>query len=294
MKFPSMRLTRSSGMNSRSAKQSLFVTLRQRIQGRLDRLVVLASRASNKSKTTAQPRVSVLIPTLPDRLPLLMSRAVTSILAQEETSYEVLIITDHFDEKVATSISGLDARFRYLWGARVPKALRHAPPLVRWCSAATPALNMGLKAATGDFIARLDDDDSWHPLHLTNSLQKIDENGVDFISSASVLPDGSKCPDFTLDDSYYSPQSHSKFPPPRVGSPITWVYARRLRFIRYSTWSWRLKHNRPADINLSLRFWRAGVSMGYLSNVGAYVGLRDDRTSWGLKAFLEDNDAEAE
>ena len=287
-----MRLMRPSGMNSPSAKLSLYVTTRQHIQGRLDRLVVLASRASNKSKPTAQPRVSVLIPTLPDRLPLLMSRAVTSILAQEETSYEVLIITDHFDEKVATSIRGLDYRFRYLWGARVPKALRDAPPLVRWCSAATPALNMGLKAATGDFIARLDDDDSWHPLHLANSLKKIRENGVDFISSASVLPDGSECPDYRLDDEYYGPQSPSIFLAPRVGSPITWVYARRLRSIRYSTWSWRLKHNKPADINLSLRFWRAGVSMGYMSNVGAYVGLRDDRSSWGLKAFLEDYDAE--
>jgi len=271
-----------------------LVTIRQHFQARVDRLLVLASRTSIKEKTTLRPRVSVLIPTLPERLPLLMSRAVPSILAQMETSYEVLIITDEFDEDVAKRISTLDSRFRYLWGARVPRALRDAPPLFRWCSAATPALNMGLKAATGEFIARLDDDDSWHPLHLTSSLQQIYEKEVEFISSASLLPDGSEDVDYRLDDEYYGPQKPSPFPAEKVGSPITWVYARHLRSILYSTWSWRLQHNRPADINLSLRFWRAGVTMGYIPAVSAYVGLREDRTSWGLEAFLEDQDPEAQ
>lgn len=261
-------------------------------QGKGDRLRVLASRQRKKRLPASSPRVSIIIPTLPERLPLLRSRAIVSILAQTENSFEVLIITDQFDPAIASEIRSLDSRFRYLWGARVPRALKLAPALSKWCSAATPALNKGLAHAAGDFIARLDDDDSWHPLHLATSIQALEKEKLEFISSASILPDGSKNPDYRLTDEYYSPQKPPRFPSEKVGSPITWVYSRHLAIVRYSTWSWRLTHNRPADINLSLRLWRAGVAMGYLETIGAYVGLRDNKSSWGLKAFLEDNEGD--
>lgn len=278
-------------MNPKFPSKNLFYLWRLRLllQELFDRVALQFGRKFDHlfSQKNA-PRTSILIPTLPGRVELLKGRAIPSILAQGDQDFEVLVVTDTFSFEVDEALKHLDPRFRYLWGARIPRSLSKADAASRWCSAATPALNLALKSSNGLYIARLDDDDSWDCDHLEKSVGALRETGAEFVSSATVLPDNTQSPSYRADDPYYGPTSGSKHPPVALGSPITWIYARHLRHIRYSLWSWRLPHNRPADINLSLRFWKAGVEMRYLERVGAYVGLRKNQLEWGLKAFLED------
>jgi glycosyltransferase involved in cell wall biosynthesis len=278
-------------MNAKLSTKNVFYLwgLRLHVQELFDRVALqLGRKFDHLFAQKNAPRTSILIPTLPGRVELLIGRAIPSILAQGDQDFEVLIVTDAFSSEVDDVLKDLDPRFRYLWGARIPRSLSKADAASRWCSAATPALNLALKSLKGLYIARLDDDDSWDSDHLEKSVGALLAKGSEFVSSATVLPDNTQSPSYRADDPYYGPTSGSKHPPVKLGSPITWVYARHLRHIRYSPWSWRLQHNRPADINLSMRFWKAGAKMLYLERVGAYVGLRKNQTNWGLKAFLED------
>jgi len=220
---------------------------------------------------------------------LLAKRAVPSILAQSEQDFEVLIVTDSYSHQVKILVDSLDARFRYLTHPRIPSQLATADPTSRWCSAAAPALNLALSNARGALIARLDDDDSWFPEHLANSIHHLEAHGAEFVSSRCYLPDGSESRDASLNDEYYGPSPKVRHPAVPVGSPITWVYRSYLRTLRYNSWSWKKAHNRPTDIDLSRRIWIAGVRLTYMERFGAQVGLRGVSEEWGLSAFLEEH-----
>lgn len=235
------------------------------------------------------PRISILIPTLDTRVGLLANRAIPSILAQSEQNFEVLIVTDFYSEGVKALVDSLDSRFTYLTNPRIPGHLKDADVTSRWCSAAAPALNLALARAHGEFIARLDDDDSWFPDHLAHSISKLEADGSEFVSSKCLLPDGKESPDYFTDDEYYGTVPKTRHPPAPIGSPITWVYRSSLKRLRYNSWSWKKSHNRPVDIDLSIRIWRAGVSLSYLDDFGAQIGTRGESSEWGLSAFLQEN-----
>ncbi len=96
---------------------------------------------------TAVP-VSVIIPT--HNRAALLPRAVQSVLAQTVRVQEILIVDDASDHAAATVLASVDdPRIQHL---------RH--PESRGGSAAR---NTGLQAATGTFVAFLDDDDTWSP-----------------------------------------------------------------------------------------------------------------------------------
>jgi glycosyltransferase involved in cell wall biosynthesis len=98
----------------------------------------------------AEPRISVVIPTF--QRPSECAAAVASALAQTLEPLEVLVCDDGSADETRERFSEWerdDERVRYLG---LPHAGRPAP-----------ARNAGLKAARGDWVAFLDDDDRWRP-----------------------------------------------------------------------------------------------------------------------------------
>jgi glycosyltransferase involved in cell wall biosynthesis len=94
------------------------------------------------------PRVSVLVLTM-DR-PQFIKRAIESVRAQTFQDWELLIVQDGNNESVAQVIeacASLDRRIRPFRRERVGNI--------------ADASNYGLSQALGDYIAILDDDDSW-------------------------------------------------------------------------------------------------------------------------------------
>jgi GT2 family glycosyltransferase len=122
-----------------------------------------------------RPRVSVIVPTY-NRAHFL-ERAIGSILAQSVAVDEVLLVDDgstddtrHVVERLRAAHIDWKGRLRYLSQKQQGKSV---------------ALNTGLKAATGDWIAFNDSDDQWRPEKLDLQFRALGE----FASAGACFTD---------------------------------------------------------------------------------------------------------
>jgi glycosyltransferase involved in cell wall biosynthesis len=104
-------------------------------------------------------RVSVIVPTC-DRIPQLR-RALESIRAVEAPDIHLQILVA--DNGSAPGTEGVAAEF----GAVYLKVEQRGPSAAR---------NAAMSAATGDYLAFLDDDDAWQPGHIRPHLELLEEN----------------------------------------------------------------------------------------------------------------------
>lgn len=102
-------------------------------------------------RTTTQPLVSVIIPTK-DR-PEILAQAVQSVLNQTFPDTEIIVINDGGID-VQNVLDPLNLKRNIIY-------LKHDQNLDR-----SAARNTGIHAASGKYIAYLDDDDTYHPSHV--------------------------------------------------------------------------------------------------------------------------------
>ena len=113
----------------------------------------LANGPGSPGRAIPAPRVSVVIRTR-DR-PLLLAQAVRSVLAQNFTNYEIVIVDDGSKRDARSAIADLlEPRIRIV---------RHAKS-----RGPVEAGNTGIAHAAGEYTAFLDDDDEW----LAHKLQR--------------------------------------------------------------------------------------------------------------------------
>jgi teichuronic acid biosynthesis glycosyltransferase TuaG len=105
---------------------------------------------------THAPRVSVVIPT--HNRATSIDRSIASVLNQSLSHLEVIVVDDgSTDDTMAMLTSIDDPRLRIF---RIPSN-SNSPSLPR---------NTGVAASTGEWVAFLDSDDTWHPTHLEDLL----------------------------------------------------------------------------------------------------------------------------
>jgi glycosyltransferase involved in cell wall biosynthesis len=118
--------------------------------------------------------VSVVIPTW-NRGPL-VEQAVQSVLAQSEPRLEVLVCDDGSTDDTAARIAACtDPRVRWLPGARQGRP--------------APARNRGIAAATGQWVAFLDSDDTWRPTKLAVQLAHAEAGGAAAVATNAMRID---------------------------------------------------------------------------------------------------------
>jgi glycosyltransferase involved in cell wall biosynthesis len=123
---------------------------------------------------SSRRQVSVVIPTR-DRSNLL-TMTLSSVLWQRGVDLQVIVIDDGSTDGTASLVEALDDR-------RV-KLLRRDRP-----GGMGAARNRGIAAATGDWIAFLDDDDLWAPEKLARQIQTAEEARREWVFAGDVNVD---------------------------------------------------------------------------------------------------------
>jgi len=118
--------------------------------------------------------VSVIIPTW--NRSSLLSRAVSSVLAQTYKNIEIIVVDDCSNDNTSSILASYGSSVRTV----------HTPSR---CGPAA-ARNLGLSTAQGDIIAFLDSDDWWHPQKLTKQVPLLvdSETGVVYCDAINVDP----------------------------------------------------------------------------------------------------------
>ena len=117
-----------------------------------------ATRAEIATTALAErPLVSVIMPTW--NRAFTIGEAIQSVIEQSHPDWELLVCDDDSQDRTADVVHGFDdPRIRYM---RHPKAN------------GAVARNHGLRAAAGGYVAYLDSDNLWHPLHLDLMLRRL-------------------------------------------------------------------------------------------------------------------------
>ena len=254
------------------------------VQLRIERL----KHAREYEALNQSPLVTVCVPTY-NRGPLLIERAVTSVLSQTYGNIELMIVGDHCSDNTAELLAEIrDPRLRFY---NLPSRSRNYRQTVEnhWFVGGAAPANKAMDLARGQWIARVDDDDTWSLDHIEQLLRFAQKGQYEFVSGLyeeerfgerKVVDGVRAC------DPYYT-----RRPPaaaddsPKIGGVSTWLYRSYLRFMRYNLNCWRKEWNRVWDVDLSLRMHAAGVRMGFLDEVVAYVLPRPGETSVGLEAY---------
>jgi glycosyltransferase involved in cell wall biosynthesis len=177
--------------------------------------------------------------------------------------------------------------------------VRHYPPIVEnhWFVGGAVPANGALDLVRGKWIARVDDDDTWTPDHLEVLLHFAQAGNHEFVSGVYVEERFGKrtmIGGARAQDPYYTRRAPKREDTsPKIGGVSTWLYRSYLRFMKYNVNCWRKSWNRVWDADLSVRIFHAGVRMGFVDQVVAYVLPRPGEATVGLDAYRQAETGEA-
>ena len=119
------------------------------------------------------PLVSVVIPTY--NRPDLLVRSINSVLCQTHPNLELLVVDDRSEndtnKNLVNDYAVRDPRVKYVRNDYHTKGI-------------PGARNQGVDIAIGQYIAFLDDDDEWFPIHIEESVAELEKHrDIDWIFS---------------------------------------------------------------------------------------------------------------
>ena len=218
-----------------------------------------------------------------NRREILFTRAIPTVEAQTHRQLSHFVVDDGSTDDTMEWIMnrGVNDENRVIYLPSKRRLNYPQTPEGRWlCGPVNPA-NTFLKFLQFklDWIARLDDDDEWCPTHLEECIDYAIKNNLEFVSAYSEEERNGEKRIVKEDASL-----------PGIGATQTWVYRSYLSFFRYDKSCWRKAWNRVNDTDLAERMRNAGVRMGQVPRVHAYIRPRPGNTQVGLKAYTEESE----
>lgn len=217
-------------------------------------------------------KISVIIPTR-NRWKLLNERAIPSVYNQTYKNWELIIVDE--SDVGNTYSTWHDKKNKHYHIKKVyhyPKKNKKA----EWLAGPVRALNFALSKVTGDYIARLDDDDVWRKDCLETLLDFLKKEDADFVSAMwQGLPDKIGLPEII-----------NGF---KVGGVQTWLYKSIYKNILYNENCWKKKWNANNEWDWFERFLilEPEAKISFLHQCVCEVNPRPGETEIGSKALKE-------
>lgn len=253
------------------------------------RLINERRKNSYDYRDVRNPLISVCIPTY-NRAELLIDRALTSVLKQTYTNFEVIVTGDHCTDNTAELIEALNDPRVHFHNLTERKKTYPANARFHWYAGGANACNESLRRARGVWIARIDDDDIWTEDHLEVLLDFAVARDVEFVSGCyeAVRFDERTviCGNEAYGSYFGKLKSHQADQGPKIGGVSTWLYRSYLRFMKYNEFCWRKRWNKVWDVDLAARFIDAGVTMAHLPRVVSKIIPRPGENTIGLDAYV--------
>lgn len=250
-------------------------------------LVLFVRKFFSKSYTKKinNPLVSICIPTY-NRGAILIERAIKSALSQTYKNIEIIVVGDCCTDNTEELLSKIkDPRLKFF---NMKKRRRFYPQTIEnhWFVGGASPANKAMTLASGLWLARLDDDDTWTNDHIEKLLKFAIDGNYEFVSAhyeekrfgKRKIVEGK----MALDEHYTKKKSIKSV---KIGGVSTWLYRSYLKGIKYNLNCWRKEWNKVWDIDLVLRIHRAGARMGYLEEVVSFVYPRPGERTIGLDAY---------
>ena len=246
---------------------------------------LLKKLRSNNLNYTKQDLVSVIIPTY-NRSKILTTRSLPSVLEQTHKNFELIIIGDCCTDDTEQQILSLnDPRIKFE-NLNYKKKKHFRNPKNIWLAGEVVAANYALKICSGNWIARLDDDEIWTNDHIEKLLHFCIDNEYEFASGYVETPGFiRKEPPKIISDYFQTTNIKNKnINNPYIGGHSSFFFKSYLKEFKYNKDCWRKNINRSNDLDLVVRFLKAGVKMGYLDEKVGINLPRPGETELGWKA----------
>jgi glycosyltransferase involved in cell wall biosynthesis len=251
--------------------------------------------ARNNSKfdyDESNPLISVYVPTF-NRCSILMERAIPSVLNQTYSNFEFIVIGDGCSDNTEQEVLKIkDDRIKFV---NIKRKKRKFPSTVKnhWLAGPVIPANYALKIARGKWIARTDDDEQWTKDHLEKLLEFAVKNNKEFVTAdVETIRDG--VTNIDKGHKMYSDYFRTKhlqgnaIENPEIGGTSTVFYRSFLKSFKYNKNCWRKPINSANDIDLYVRFIKAGVKIGHLNHVVTLQHPRPGENTVGWDAYDRD------
>jgi len=236
-------------------------------------LLNLNRRKLKNTLLNKNPQIDIILPTY-NRSEMLLKRSIPSILKQTYKNFRLIIVGDKCSDNSEQVIESFNDKRIYFENLKTRD--KRYPETVEnhWFAGPVVAINRGLELVTGDWIARIDDDDIWSEDHLEKLLECVQKNKAEFVSSSYT----------TVINNLETVKNFQKIIPP-IGGVQTWLYVSYLNFFKYNINCWRKSWNRVNDLDMAERIFKTGVKITYLPVSTCTIKPRPNEKSIGLTAY---------
>jgi len=226
------------------------------------------ARQKHIGDISSNPLVSVRIPTI-NRSSLLIERAIASVLSQTYKNKEIVVVGDHCTDDTSEKLKGKKVIWYNLPERNSYEKELLKDPKIRWFMGPVRATNKATELCSGDWIAHLDDDDTWTNDHIEELLKFAIKGNYELV---------------------YGDYEEERYGVKKVveNGCQTWLYRKYVADIfKYDSNCWKKSWDRVSDIDVFKRMENAGVRIGHLKKVMAYVLPRPGEQTIGLQAYLK-------